>query len=412
MSSSTLYWLLLNIFSIICLGFFSMVEMACVSFNKIRLHYYVQKGMKRAIWLNYLLQHPFRLFGTTLIMVNGAMMAGSEFSRDFHASLGINPDLSPLTQVLIVVIFGELAPMFAARQYSENVAMLGAPIVYFTAKLLTPVLWLIGLMTNWANRLVVGHFAKRDFFLSTEELQNILEEHGEDRPRGPENDEFNVVTANIFRLKYMTAMDICTPISELAKVPANTTVEQLRIFLSKHYVSYVPVFHQKNSNIVGIVFPRDLIRVVDSKRIRDYARPPWFVTQATRLTDILHQFRRNNQTVAVILDEKGETIGLIDLDEVLEVIFGEARKTATQEEAPLLVIERTFPGNMKVKDFNEQFSVRLDSQGDLTLGELMAKHLGHQPEEGDSIFLDPFELTVKETKLMEVKSIEVKTILK
>jgi len=110
-----------------------MVEMACVSFNKVRLHYYVNQGNRRAIWLNYLLQHPFRLFGTTLIGVNVAMVVGSECSREFHSALGLSPDLAPLSQVIIVVIFAELAPMFAARHYAEHVAMLGAPpIVRFS----------------------------------------------------------------------------------------------------------------------------------------------------------------------------------------------------------------------------------------------------------------------------------------
>ncbi len=119
--------MILNFLSIIMLAFYSMTEMACVSFNKVRLQYYVSKGMKRAIWLNALLQHPSRLFGTTLIGVNIAMFFGSEFSRQFYSSIGLNPDWSPLTQVILVVIFGELAPMFAARRYPEHVSILGIP---------------------------------------------------------------------------------------------------------------------------------------------------------------------------------------------------------------------------------------------------------------------------------------------
>ena len=73
METSAIYWFIFNIFSIIVLAFYSMMEMACVSFNKIRLQYYVSKEYKPAIWLNYLLQHPSRLFGTTLIGVNIAL---------------------------------------------------------------------------------------------------------------------------------------------------------------------------------------------------------------------------------------------------------------------------------------------------------------------------------------------------
>ena len=93
------WFLFLTISCLIIQGFFAMLEMACVSFNKVRLQYYVSKGQKRAIWLSYLLNHPALLFGTTLIMVNAALLIGSECSRKFYDSLGLSPDWAPLTQV-------------------------------------------------------------------------------------------------------------------------------------------------------------------------------------------------------------------------------------------------------------------------------------------------------------------------
>src|SRR5262245_63138653 len=113
-----------------------MIEMASVLLNLVRLHYYVSKGEKRAVLFNELLNYPSRLFGTTLIMVNSATVFGSEFSREFHEAIGLSPDLAPLTQVLLVLIFGELSPMFAARTHSEHMALLGIPLLYASAKIL------------------------------------------------------------------------------------------------------------------------------------------------------------------------------------------------------------------------------------------------------------------------------------
>src|SRR5437879_1442922 len=111
MISSVLWWSLMNLLFLMMLAFYSMMEMACVSFNKVRLQYYVSKGQRRAIWINNLMQNSSIFFGTTLIGVNVALMAGSECSCQLYLSMGLNPDFSFLTQVLIVVIFGELAPM-------------------------------------------------------------------------------------------------------------------------------------------------------------------------------------------------------------------------------------------------------------------------------------------------------------
>lgn len=410
--TEALWWLLLNFFSIIVLAFYSMTEMACVSFNRIRLHYYVSKGYKRAIWLNSLLHHPWKLFGTTLIGVNFAMFFGSEFAREFHRSIGLNPDLAPLTQVVLVIVLGELAPMFAARAYPEHVALLGVSVIYASAKIMTPILWAIRLLSTFCNWLVGGKEEASHIFLTQEELQKILEEE-EDMPYPGPNEEFNAVTANIFSLKDKTAKHVMTPLHRSALLPSNSTIEQTRAVMEKHEVEYIFIYHGDTFNIIGIVFPSDLIRAPDGRRARDYCRPPWFVTQNTMLLQIVKQFRHNSETVAVILNNEGRAVGVLDLDDVVEEIFGKqsnykAQKRSLQKKCPF-IIDRTFPANLKVGDFNAQFDARLDPREDLTLAELMEIVLEHNPEEGESIYLEPFEITVKETTLRGIKSITINT---
>lgn len=408
MEISAIWWLFFNVISIIFLGFYSMMEMACVSFNKVRLHYYVYRGNKRAQWLNYLLHHPFRLFGTTLIGVNVAMFVGSECAREFHSSLGLNPDLAPLTQVALVVVFAELAPMFAARLYPEYIAMMGAPLVYASAKFLAPALWVIGGISKTLNFLLKGKTAQADFFLSQEELQKILEEKGEpSQTREPQ--EFNVITQNIFELRHKKAKDVMTPIALVPHLPSNSPILQMKEMIQLTNVDFITIFYKEISNIVGIAFPRDLLRTPDKKRIRDYARAPWFVTEKTPITQILQQFKKNNENVAVILDKKGKAVGLLTLDDLLTEIFGETETTPKKGDKRLFFMERTFPGSMKVGDFNRQFGISLDPNGELTLSQLMSQHLSHHPEEGDGIFIPPIELIAKETSLLEVKAVTVKS---
>ncbi len=407
MTESALWWLFFNILSIIILAFYSMLEMACVSFNKVRLHYYVHQGDKRAKWLNYLLHHPFRLFGTTLIGVNVAMVAGSECAREFHSSIGVNPDLAPLTQVFLVVIFGELAPMFAARHYAEHVAMLGVPIVYGSARILAPALWLIGLISRLANYLFQGKTEKANIFLSQEELQKILEEHGED-VKGAESTNFYEITQNIFRLRHKTASDILLPLHVFSRLPSNATVGQMKELIKKTNADFVLIYYKKYTHIVGIAFPRELVRVADGKRIRDNTKQPWFVTEATKVPTILHQFQRNNRSVAIILDKKGQAKGLITLNDLLSEIFGESKEIAYKDKNPF-IMERTFPGETTIGEFSNQFNFKLDEDESLSLSDLMEKKLGHIAEPGEAVFIDPFELCAKETSLMEIKSIVVKS---
>lgn len=413
--TAALGWTFLNIITAIILGFYSMQEMACMSFNKIRLQYYVSKGMKRALWLDYLLSHPTRLFATTLISVNVAMFIGSECARQTYLSLGLSPDLAPLTQVAFVIIFAELAPMFAARRYAEHVALMGAPILYFTAKIMTPLLWSIGMISKLTDWMIGSRRLHEHAHLNQEDLQKILalqfEDYEEEGGGLSGGDEFSAISRNIFSLRNKDAWNIMEPIKTAPTLPSNATVAQARAMFHNTNLQNIAIYHRDLSHIVGIIHPRDILRTPDSRRVREYANSPWFITQNTQLLQILREFRHNNRKDGIVLNAQGLAIGMITLDDVTEEIFG---KLASEKEEnliapvqPLFMIDRTFPAEMTVGEFNGQFHVKLDEDYDLTLGELMQKTLGHPPEVGEMIYIAPFELTVKETTLMEVKKIAV-----
>ena len=130
-----------------------MMEMACVSFNKVRLQYYLSKELKSAIWLNYLLKRPALLFGATLISVNAALLFGSECSRRFYEEVGASPLFAPLTQAFLVLVFAEIAPMFAGRRYAEHAVMIGVGPLYLLARILRPFIWMIDLICRAIHRL-------------------------------------------------------------------------------------------------------------------------------------------------------------------------------------------------------------------------------------------------------------------
>ena len=111
----SLFYAILVLIFLLIEGYFCMVEMGAISYNPIRLQYAISRGDRRSIWLSHLLQKPSRLFGTTIVGVNTALQFGSESSRRLYASLGWDPDLAPLTQVVIVLLFAEFIPMFAGR---------------------------------------------------------------------------------------------------------------------------------------------------------------------------------------------------------------------------------------------------------------------------------------------------------
>lgn len=401
-------WEFLLVLIVICLlvqGFFAMVEMACVSFNKVRLQYYVSKGNKRAIWLNDLLHHPGRLFGTALICINAALQVGSEASRRLYESLHFNPDLAPITQVVIVLIFAETVPLFAGRRYAEHVAMIGTPVLYAVSFLLKPLIWFFDGVCRVVHKLI-GSSEKAGLYLSREELQKIFEQKDEE--------DFNTISAQIFALRTMCARDLMQPITKIQMIPSMSTISEMRVLLTSNYSPFVPIFNKTPETIIAIAYPRDLLRVPEAKRVRDHARAPWFITEKDSILTILRQFRRNNESVAVVLDEKGLAQGLLTLDEIIDEIFGLTDSWMSFEEmvprSHHVVLDRTFPVDQKIAEFNQTYKVHLDAHGVETLQELMTQLLGHVPAAGESVRIDQFELTVEEVTFLGPKSIAVRTV--
>jgi putative hemolysin len=406
MESWKIYFFL-TLFALFIQGFFAMLEMACISFNKVRLQYYVSQGRRRALWLKDLLDHPALLFGTTLIMITAALQVGSEAARRFYLSLGLSPDWALLSQSIAVVIMAEIAPMVSGRLFSERAAMFGLPILYATSIFLRPIIWILDQVCHLTNQ-ILGISSRIEHYLSREELQKIIEETEE----GPQN--LNQVAARIFSLKNKIAKELMQSVDKILAIPISCTVERLHELLSKEYFSFIPVYQRNRFHIVAIAYPRDLLRLDGQQRVRDFARPPWFIDQNTSILEILKQFRRNNQSVAVVLNEMGVTTGILTLDEITDEIFGQDDRWMSFSNilprTHRIIVDRTFSGDFRIADFNHQFHIHLPFKGAETLEGLMESILEHPPVKGDSIRLEQFELTVEEVGLFGSRTISVRTI--
>ncbi len=411
MTENSWLWLILTIICILIQGYYSMLEMASVSFNKVRLQYYVSNGNKRAIWLNALLKNPSKLFGTTLLGVNIGLQIGSECSRRFYESISVNPDMAPLTQVFLVLIFAELTPMFAGRKYAEHVVMLGMPLLYLSAKIMTPFNWFLSLITKSVHFLITGKSSRQNIFLSRDEIQRAIEEKHQ-KPHDLNEEDMNVLVSNIFSMEQKLSKHLMIPLHAVQMIPVHYSVGQMHSILNKTYHAHLPVYQNFRNKIIGIASCRYLIEVDATKQLTSYIHPPWFVMQNSTITQILKQFRCNNQKIAVVLDYNGQAIGILTLEDIITELFGSpvelpSMTCALQDS----LIERTFPGDMKIKDFNKEFNVSLKEDGTETLGQLVVKISNHNPDKDEIIHIDQFEIRIKESSLTGPKLLSIRTIV-
>jgi CBS domain containing-hemolysin-like protein len=254
---------------------------------------------------------------------------------------------------------------------------------------------------------LMGRAKEAPLFLSREEVRAAFEEHEEGE------DDFNILVGHIFKLKNLTAGQLMIPLEKVEMAPSHTTLIEIRHMLSVRYAPMIPIYHRYLYNIVAIVNLRDLLKVEDKKRIIEQARSPWFVTKDTSILQILEQFRRNNQSIAVILETSGVASGILTLDQIVAEIFGEETKEAPidtgQIEYPIY-IDRTLSGEMSVVEFNSQFRAKLPLKEGDTLSDLLVKELGHPPVKGESVRIGGFFFIVEEPTLRGAKIISVQTV--
>lgn len=388
-------YLLLTLMFLVIQSFFSMLEMACVSFNRVRLQYFVSLGKKRAIWLSKLLNRPTFLFGTTLIGVNASMQFGSECARRFYLDLGISPDWAAISQIFLVLIFAELSPMFAARHHPEHTVMLGIPLIYLSSKILSPIIYLLDLICRGAGR-IFGIPKSTRMALSRDEIQKAVEGELEE----------DAVLTSLFTLKMHTAGELMTPLAECFTLSSNTRISEMREQCVECYQSEIPIYHGESKNIIGIVYPRDLLRYSSHTVIGPYARSPWFITEKSSILQILKEFRRNNENVAVVLNKVGISVGILTLDDIISEVFG--KKGNQRMGIHDVLLERTFSGDTLVSEINKTYHIALPGTG--TLLETVEEKLERHAEAGDTVRVDCFELHVDEITLLKDAIISLKTI--
>ena len=365
-----------------------------------RLEYLVQKKKKKAEYLLFLLQKPSRLFGTILIMVTTVLQLGSEAARCFYESLGLNPDLAPITQVILVVVFGELAPLFAARRHSEQVALFSVSVVYRITKFLSPVIFLLDKISYYLN--LMFKKTPSDLFFTKEELQKAFEEK-ENQPFSSRRMSRRIST--IFNLKNLEVKKIALSLEMAKMVDSRTTLFEFKKSF-KGSEGYFLVYHGKKQNIVGVATLANLIKSPLSERVVSSSHSPWFVTENSSLLSLIKEFRFNRQKVAIILNSSGQATGFLPLELIIDLIFENRlpRKRIKKQ------IEITLPGKMAVYEFNLRFKADLPfkDQSD-TLSDLINQILGYHPSQGDSVQISGFEITVRKPSLLGSKRVIVRS---
>jgi CBS domain containing-hemolysin-like protein len=376
-------------------GFFSSAETALFSISKAKaIHLAKQKGTTNRL-IKKLKDDPHRLLSTILIGNNIVNVGASAIATAITIRLVASNAVGIATGVMtfLILIFGEIFPKSLATRNNILIARLVIIPLYWLSVLFTPII----VFLNFIPKLT-GKIQKKPV-VTEEELMTfveVVEEEGEIKEAERE------LIHNIFEFDDTNASEIMTPRADMFVIDVNAELKLEEVV--KSGFTRIPVIDGDIDHVVGILNIKDLLmhqatseQAVDVRKIM---REAYFVPENKKLDNLLQQFKRRKQHMAIIVDEHGGVSGLITLEDALEEIVGEIVDETDQFEPHIVKLkddEWRVLGKTEIDEVNEKIPMNIpDSKEYDTFSGYVLNTIGRIPHEKEEILFDDFVVTVNE----------------
>jgi putative hemolysin len=396
-------WYLLAIALLLAFSaFFSGSETALFSLTPGR-HEELKNSRPRASRrIDRLLSDPGRLLGTLLLgnlILNTAAssvftLALLALARQSGASEALLLGAGGIVMTVVLLIFGEVTPKVLASRYPGYFAPLIAGPVQAARLMLLP---FTTLLMKVSRRLTPKQHEPAE--LSDDELHTMIEVG---KQRGVILGSEEEILANLVGLEQRTVSEVMTPRIDIVAVPESMTIREASAACRNAGFSRVPVFRDTIDHVIGTAYAKDLLNASDPNApVCSLCRPVFFVPEVKRLPPLLDELRRRGSHIAVVVDEFGQTSGLVTLEDLLEAVFGEiVDEHDVAEELPYSKLDEhsyLVDGEIDLATLNRLFRRAFTGLGHERLSAFVQDKLGRLPSEGDTITHRSLEITVKET---------------
>ncbi len=389
MDSSDVTLLIILFILLLLSAFFSSAEPALTTVNKIRMRTLAEEGSKRARTVLAITDDSGKMLSAILIGNNIVNLSAASLTTSLAYSFGgsMVAIASGILTVLIL-LFGEITPKTMATLHSEKMSLLYAPVISIFMKVMTPAIFIInGLSIGVLFLLRVDPNAKNNVMTETE-LRTIVDVSHEDGVI--ESDEREMIN-NVFDLGDARAKDVMVPRVHVTFADVNSTYDELIEIFREDKFTRLPVFRDTTDNVVGTINMKDLLLYDNTKgfHIQDILREAYFTYEYKNISELLVEMRKASFNIAIVLDEYGETAGLITLEDILEEIVGEIHDEYDENEEDFIqeIDEREYivEGSTNLDDLNDRLDLDLNSEEYDSLGGFIIERLDRLPEAGDSI---------------------------
>ncbi|MDN3513109.1 MAG: hemolysin family protein [Candidatus Brocadia sp.] len=334
-STSTIIFMLILFFILLIVSaFFSLTETSLFSLNKIRLDYLIKQKNKRAISIYNIINEPDKLLSTILTgnnIVNTALSTiGTTIAIYYLHEWGVI--LAPVIVAFILLLLSETFPKVLATQFPEQLSLLIVKPYEWIRWILSPIVTLITHLTYFFFDLFGVKIEYKRTIFSREEVKHIIKESGE---TGVLADGEHKLLHKIFEFSDKLAKEVMVPRQHIIAINADMEREDIvRIVTEEGYTRY-PVYRHSLDNIVGFIHSKGIINMVVNNSLfvlEDLIMEPYFVSEEKKISKIFTEFQQNGLHIAIVRDAKGVISGLIEIKDILRVIFGELKEKTSPEE--------------------------------------------------------------------------------
>ena len=393
------------IFSIL----FSSSEIALISANKLQIDVWIKQRYVFSKNAKKILNNKASYLNVSLIGTNLANILASSFFTLYFINLidsgnynFISKELIFFPIAFIILIFGEILPKTIIREYSNIMIVVLSPILILFYYIFYPFLLMFkGL--QYENK--EHYLNKQKVNEKRLEFQNVF--NNDDTNESIEDEQKEIIT-NIFSYQKQTIGQAMTPLNLISAIEINSNLDKLAHTFIDSGHSKLPVYDQNLNNIKGIVYLYDIYSKPNN--LNEIIRDVLFVPFSKLIPDLMKKFKETKHSIAIVLDEKGNTAGLITIEDIFEELFGDFEDEFDNKKINSLKLENgSFIINTKmtITDFNNEFNNIIIKGEYETVGGYIINKIGRIPHKNEHLFLDIGHVIIKKGSSRKIEQIQL-----
>jgi CBS domain containing-hemolysin-like protein len=388
----------------------SAAEMAFIAANRVRLRHLAETG--DAVSARYLeaFRSPERMLSTAMMGVTISHIAASSFATWALLPIagGWTAVVVTVTLVPVMLVFGEVIPKTAARERSTALIRRLFPVLQLATMVLAPISWGARALVGGALRAVGLRRATTREFVSREELKLLLQL--EPTEADVTSTEAEMID-KIFDLGETAVREIMVPLVDVAALPENATPDDAVRLIQERGFSRLPVYADRELNIVGVVTTMDLLRRgAEARDLKTLMRPATYAPETKRIDELLTEMQKGRVQLAVVVDEYGAAVGIVTIEDIVEQIVGEIQD---EHDKTPSAVERLPDGSYRVagreriEDLNDALDWTLPTGDFETVAGLVLASLHRLPRVGEEFQVGRQTFTVLEADQRRILTVRI-----